>query len=108
MKQLNFAVLVHTPVTAEPFDAPAGVTISNEDRVTYFDAEGLSLLTITISFATGVTGQILASWLYDRFVRPKSSKPAKEIKLNERVITVRSRDEFIQLIEHEIMGTERE
>jgi hypothetical protein len=108
MKRLKFAVLVHTPVTMEPFHPPAGVTISGEDHVTYFDAEGLSLLTITISFATGVASQILAAWLYDRFVKPKSSKPAKETKLNERVVTIRSRDEFIQLVEREIAQTEDE
>ena len=102
MKHLRFSVLVHTPVTMKPFDPPSGITIAHEDRVTYFDAEGLSLLSITIGFASGVSAQILASWLYDRFIKPKTSKPAKETKLNERVITVGSRDQFIQIIEREM------
>lgn len=102
MKHLKFSVLVHTPVTAEPFDAPAGVSVSDEERIIYFDSEGLSLLSISIALASGVTAQVVGAWLYERFVKPKDSKPAKETKLNERVLTVVTRDEFIQLVEREI------
>lgn len=106
MKHLKFSVLVHTPVTAEPFDPPPGITVSDADRVTYFDAEGLSLLKIVIEIGRDVAAPILAAWLYDRFVNRKPSKPAKKIKLNERVVTVGSRDQFIQLVEREITQEE--
>ena len=102
MKHLTFSVLVHTPVAAEPFDPPEGVTITEHDCTIYFDAEGLSLLTIAIEIGRDVAAPIFAAWLYDRFVSRKPSKPAKETKINERVITVGSRDEFIQLVEREI------
>jgi hypothetical protein len=106
MKHLKFSVLVHTPVTEEPFEAPAGVTVSEANRVIYFDAEGLSLLNIVIEIGRDVAAPILAAWLYDRFVNRKSSKPAKETKINERVITFGSRDQFIQIVEREITNTE--
>jgi hypothetical protein len=48
------------------------------------------LLSIAIEIGRDVAASILAAWLYDRFVRPKASKPAKETKLNERVIAVGS------------------
>ena len=108
MKHLKFSVLVHTPVTAEPFDPPAGIAVSDTDRVIYFDAEGLSLLNIVIEIGRDVAAPVLAAWLYDRFVSRKPSKPAKETKLNERVITFGSRDQFIQLVEREITHTEEE
>lgn len=108
MKHLKFSVLVHTPVTSEPFDPPAGVTVSDTDRVIYFDAEGLSLLNIVIEFGRDVAAPVLAAWLYNRFVNRKPSKPAKETKLNERVITFGSRDQFMQIVEREITHTEEE
>ncbi len=108
MKHIQFSVLVHTPVTIEPFSAPAGVAVSDVDRVIYFDAAGLSLLSMIIGFTGGVTAQVLGSWLYDRFVKPKTSKPAKEIKINERIITAASREQFIQVLEREITRTEEQ
>jgi hypothetical protein len=102
----RFSVLVHTPVTEEPFDPPAGVTITNVERIIYFDQEGLSLLTIAIEVGRDVVAPILALWLYERFIKPKGSKPAKETRINERLITVGARDEFIKLVEREIIQKE--
>ena len=108
MKHVKFSVLVHTPVTAEPFDPPRGVTYSEPDVVIYFDTEGLSLLAILIEVGRDVAAPVFAAWLYDRFVSRKPSKPAKQTKLNERVITFGTRDEFIQLVERELTQTKDE
>ena len=82
--------------------------MSDTDQVIYFDAEGLSLLNIVIEIGRDVAAPVLAAWLYDRFVSRKPSKPAKETKLNERVITFGNRDQFMQLVEREITHTEEE
>lgn len=105
---LKFSVLVNAPVATEPFNPPEGVTIADRDCIIYFDAEGLSLLTMVIEIGRDVAAPILAAWLYDRFVSRESSKPAKEAKINERVITVGSRNEFIQWVQREITQTEKQ
>ena len=106
MPHLTFSVLVHTPVTFDPYDPPAGVAITDHQTKTYFDAEGLSLLTLALEIGRGIAAPIVAMWLYDRFVKPKESKPARKIRINEREITVGSREEFVRLIEREIRTTD--
>jgi hypothetical protein len=106
MKRIVFSVLVHTPVTFEPFDEPAGVTIAGKKCVTYFDSEGLSLLTIGIEIGRDFAAPILCAWLYDRFVKNPSHKSSKDVKINERTITYITRDEFLHAVEREIQQSE--
>ncbi|MDF2190362.1 hypothetical protein [Paraflavitalea sp. CAU 1676] len=44
-------------------------------------AETISVLSLVISFASGIGSQLVASWIYDRF-KSKKEKPAIEIYIN--------------------------
>jgi hypothetical protein len=104
--RLTFSALLPASAIPDRLDPPEGIEIIDRKGITYFDAEGLSLLSIAIALGTGVTAQILANWLYDQFIKPKSGKGSKKTKINERVVKIRSRDEFVELIEREITENE--
>ena len=53
------------------------------------------------SFTAGVTGKVLASWIYDKIKRFKD-KLGLILKINEREVTKISEEKLIIVIEREI------
>lgn len=53
-------------------------------------AETISFLAIMISFASGLSSQVLGAWLYDKFLKPKSEGPAYRLHINGKEISTRA------------------
>ena len=105
MAQINFSVLVPTRATLTRPQPPPGIIIVDRQARTQFSQEGLSLLTVTIEFSLAVGAGVVATWLYDTFVKPSPTDSARQIKINEKVVTVVTADQLQQLIEREITET---
>jgi hypothetical protein len=104
--RVSISIHGSSPDLEIPEDIIEGVTILDHEKIFYFDADGLADLNLVIEITRGVALPLLAMWIYDKFIKKDSKTIAKETKINEKVITFVSRDEFIQLVQREIEKTE--
>lgn len=59
------------------------VTISNTQlKVTPGVIATTAILTMALTYLSGVSSKVLASWIYDKFIRPKSPTPKFDIYIN--------------------------
>jgi len=78
-------------------DVPKGIEVSFPPIRESFSPDFTAVVTITISFASGVASKIIASWLYDKLKNSRSN----QITINRREIII-SEGEITKIIEERI------
>lgn len=83
-------------------DLPDGVELIREPVMERRDADYTSVAVGILTFASGVSASLIASWIYEKIKKAKD-KPQFSIKINEK--TVRRIDEktLKEMIEREII-----
>lgn len=100
----NMEIRIETnyiPLILTSEDLPTGIQKRIIPTIEYRGLDYESLAIGVFSFAAGVSGKVLASWIYDRIKKVKD-KPGLKLKINEREITTISKEEITKVIEREI------
>ncbi len=91
----------YIPLIRTSEDLPTGIQKRIIPTIEYRGLEYESLAIGVFSFVAGVSGKVLAAWIYDRIKKVKD-KPGLKLKINEREITTISEEEITKVIEREI------
>ncbi len=105
MARIKLSVLGPAHEVLARLHPPPGIIVADTEVRSWFSEGGLSLLTVTIEFGVAVSASVVAKWLFDTFVKPNPTDCARQIKINEKVVTVVTENQFQQLIEREITDT---
>ncbi len=87
-------------------DLPNGVDLIKQPAMERRDAFSTSVAIGVLSFVSGVSASIIASWLYDKIKHVKD-KPEFMIKVNEKEIREITVDSITETIEKEVMISKR-
>ena len=97
--------MIPTRETFAHHKPPPGIRITRREVFTQFDHEGLSLLTQIIAFGSATGAGVAARWLYETFVKPTPEDAPRQVKINEKVVTIVTEKTLQQIIEREITET---
>lgn len=92
-------VLVHD-------DLPDGVDLTRQTELERRDINYTSVAVGILSFASGVSASLVASWIYEKIKKMKD-KPEFWIKINEKEVRQVDLDSLTETIEREIRISKR-
>ena len=104
-RKIKFSVVIPTRETVGQHEPPPGIKITHREVLTQFDHTGLSILTLIVSFSSATGAGMVSRWLYERFIKPSPEEAPRQVKINEKVVTVVTAEKFQQVIEREITET---
>ncbi len=102
MTALPVSLYVPTRVASDFAAPPAGVTVKDKKQIFHFDAEGFSELKFLLEFVGGVTATILASWIYDTFLKKEPPAKERELAIREVRYRIESKEQLVEILKREI------
>jgi hypothetical protein len=89
-------------------DTPEGVSVHVPTVIQKRDGflGAINWVELTIGAGIGVGGNILATWLWEKFFTRRL--PPKRITIRQREITVSDKDSLIRIVEQELIEESRE
>jgi hypothetical protein len=83
-------------------DYPEGFDLKLLPSIEHRDAGFSDIVAGLFSFSVGVSGSILASWIYDKLKRVKTNRDKLILKINEKEVQNITKDEITKIVEREI------
>ena len=108
MTTLPISLYIPSKLAASFPAPPSGVAITEKKQIYHFDAEGFSVLNLVLTIGGGVATKVLASWIYDTFLKKEPKAKERELVIREVQYRIESQEQLVEILEREVKFTTKE